>query len=103
MSRNANLNLANLKPQLKRVYKRFSRHLAFAVILLVLLTYVFMVWRISGLTAAEPSPEAESAAIAQTAIPKVDKKAVERILSLEESSAEIHSLFEEARNNPFQE
>jgi hypothetical protein len=75
--------------------------LAFAAVLIVLLVYVFMVLRISGLTAAEPTPEAEAAAVAETSIPKIDKKAVERISSLEQSSAEIHSLFEEARNNPF--
>src|SRR3990167_10019258 len=103
MSKNISLSLAELKPRLKKFYRKFSKHLAFAAILVVLLIYVFMVWRISQLTAAEPSPEAESAALAQTAIPKVDKKAVERILTLEQSSAEIHSLFNEARNNPFQE
>ena len=103
MTKNINLNLAELKPQLKKAYRKFSKHLTFTVILLVLLAYVLMVWRISSLTATEPSPEAEAAAIAETAIPKIDKKAVERILSLEESSQEIHSLFEEARNNPFQE
>jgi len=103
MSKNVNLSIAELKPQLKKLYQRSSKHLAFAAILVVLLIYVFMVWRISQLTAAEPLPEAESAALAQTAIPKVDKKAVERILTLEQSSSELHSLFNEARNNPFQE
>lgn len=103
MGKNINLDLKSIKPTLEKVLKRFSKHAAFIAITLVLLVYVFLVWRISTLTSTEPSAEAESAALAETNIPRVNKKAVEQIQSLEQNSTEIQSLFNQARNNPFQE
>lgn len=97
------INLTSIKPQLKRVYQKISKHAAFTAIFLVLLIYLFLVWKISGLTAAGPTPEAEGTAIAETNIPKIDKKAIQQIQQLEENSPELQALFNEARNNPFLE
>ena len=103
MSKNLNIDLKTIRPQLRKLSQRFSKHAAFAAITVTLLAYVFVVWRISALTATEPSAEAESAALAETSIPKVNKKAVEQIQSLEQNSSKVQSLFDQARNNPFQE
>lgn len=97
------IDLATLRPRLKKLWRKFFRHLAFAAIIIVLLIYVLIVWRIGKLATAEPSPEAVDSAIAATSIPKIDQKIINQIQSLEQSSAEIHSLFNQARNNPFQE
>jgi len=102
-NKNLNLDLASVKLQFKKLSKRFLRHAAFIAITAVLLVYVFVVWQISSLTSAEPSPEDEATALAETIIPKVNKEAVKHIQSLEQNSAKIQSLFNEARNNPFQE
>jgi len=103
MSKNINLSLSALSPRLKKPYQFGTRHVAFGAIIIVLLVYVFMVMRISSLTGAEPKPEDEAAALAETNIPKINKDAVLRIQSLEEGSAEIQSLFDAARTNPFLE
>jgi hypothetical protein len=102
MSTNISLNLKSIKPKLKKYMPLLNKHLVFAVTLVVLLAYLIVVWRISGLATAEPNSSDTSAEVS-TAIPKVDKKAVQQILTLEQSSTEIHSLFNSARNNPFQE
>ena len=102
MSANLNLDLKSIKPKLKKYLQLLNKHLVFAVLLVILLAYLLVVWRISGLATAEPNTSDTSAEIS-TAIPKVDKKAVQQILTLEQSSTEIHSLFNSARNNPFQE
>lgn len=101
--KNANLDLKKIKPLLGKVSQKFSKRLVFIAIIAVLIAYVFTVWRISSLTTAEPSQEAIDAALSETNIPKVNKEAVEQIQSLEESSSEAKSLFDKARNNPFQE
>lgn len=103
MSKNISLNFKSIKPQFEKLFKKLSKHATFIVITLVLLVYVFMVWRISTLTTAEPSAQAESAALAETSIPRVNRNAVEQIQALEQNSTEIQSLFNQARNNPFQE
>ena|SRR3972149_8408025 len=103
MSKNLNINFKSIKPQLKKLYQRFSKHTAFVSVMAVLIVYMLVVWKISVLTAAEPSIDAEVTALAETNIPRVNKKAVEQIQSLEQNSKQIQSLFDEARNNPFQE
>lgn len=81
----------------------FLRHSGFIAILIILFIYLFTVWRISALATAEPTNSAENAALATTNIPRVDKNAVNQIEALEKSNVEVHSLFNSARNNPFQE
>ena len=103
MSKKISVNLKSIKPQLKKHSQRVLKHAPFIAVLVVLIVYTYTVVRISSLTTAEPSAEDESVALASTNIPKVDKKAVEQIQSLEKSSVEIQSLFNEARNNPFLE
>lgn len=101
--KSANLDLKQIKPLFNKVSKKLSGRMVFLAIVTVLLAYIFAVWQISSLTAAEPTPEELDAALAETNIPKVNKEAVEQIQSLEESSSQIKSLFDKARNNPFQE
>ncbi|PJE65120.1 hypothetical protein COU91_03325 [Candidatus Saccharibacteria bacterium CG10_big_fil_rev_8_21_14_0_10_47_8] len=97
------IELTSLKPRLKKYWQKFSAHAAFVVIMIILLVYVLVVWQISKLAATEPSVEAEDAAQAATNIPKVNRDAIGQIQSLEQSNTDIHSLFDQARNNPFQE
>jgi len=102
MSKDINLkSIKSLKPYMSRFSKRFGKHIIFVAIIGVLLVYLMVVFKISNLANAEPSPEQEITVT--TSIPKIDKKAVDQILKLEQSNTEIHSLFEAARNNPFQE
>lgn len=100
---NKNLDVKSIWPSLKKTGQTGLRHITFAVVLIILFVYLFTVWRISQLAIAEPSPEDESAILAGSRIPKIDKKAIEQIGALEASNTEIKSLFDQARNNPFQE
>lgn len=100
---NANLDLKSikLKPLIDKYVKRFGKHAVFAAILLILLCYLFLAFKISALAKAEPGADQE--VTVTTSIPRVDKNAVNQIQSLEQNNTQIHSLFESARNNPFQE
>jgi predicted PurR-regulated permease PerM len=101
MSKNISLKSVDIKPLVKKFYKRFGKHMIFAVLIAVLLVYLLIVFKISSLAKAEPGPDQE-VTVTQS-IPKVDKNAVNQIQKLEQSNTQIHSLFESARNNPFQE
>lgn len=103
MTNDIKIDFKTLRPKLKKVLRVVNKHATFVAILLTLLAYVFVVWRISHLATADPSPDAQSAATASTSIPKVDKKAIQQIQSLAQNNTEVQSLFENARNNPFQE
>ncbi len=98
---NANLKSLKIKPLFAQIQKKYGKHAIFGVILLVLLSYLVVMFRISMLAKAEPGPEQTTAI--QSAIPKVDQKAIDQAQSLENNNTQIHTLFEQARNNPFQE
>lgn len=96
-----NLIPKNLKPQVDKYLRLGKQHVSFAAILAVLLAYILVVWQISHLATADPDSAAQASAA--TRIPKIDQKAINQIQSLEQSNTEIHTLFNDARNNPFQE
>ncbi len=96
-----NLNLAELKASANKYIQKFSRHAVFAAVLAVLLAYLLVVYRISSLSNAEPTPDQTSTAT--NLIPKIDPTAINQIQALENNSTQVHALFDQARNNPFQE
>lgn len=98
--KNADLDFKSIKPQLQDLAKKASTRITFLTLLAVLMSYLLVVWRISALATAEPPLDAEGSA---QAIPLIDKKAVEKISQLEANNTEMQALFNEARNNPFQE
>ncbi len=98
-----NLDLDKLKIVLKKNLDRLYKHGVFVGILMVLLAYVLVVWKISTLATAEPSDDDVTVAETTNKIPRIDKTAIKQIQSLEQENINIHSLFNDARNNPFQE
>lgn len=98
-----NIDLKGFKSKLNKLIRTSKKHAIFGAIIFVLLVYILVVWKISQLATAEPTPEAEAAAMVSSNIPKVDKKAIEQIQALEQSNTQVQSLFNTARNNPFSE
>lgn len=100
---NSKLNLKSIKlgPLISNFYRRFGKHTAFAVLIIILLCYIFVVFRINTLANAEP--DSTQQVTITNSIPRIDKNAVDQIQSLEQSNTEVHALFQQARNNPFSE
>lgn len=101
MDKNVNINLGSLKSKTQELLVILAKHAAFIIMLVVLITYLFVVLRISQLAGAEPPADQDAVAVA--AVPRVDKNAIDQIQALEQSNTEVKSFFNAARNNPFQE
>jgi predicted PurR-regulated permease PerM len=101
MNKGLNLKSLNVQAIFSKVVKRYSKHAVFGVILVVLLVYILVVFKINNLAKAEPSNDQTTSAA--NLIPKVNQKAINQIQALEQSNTQVHSLFEQARNNPFSE
>ena len=101
MNKNLSFNPAKIQADMSKLVNRYSKHAAFGAIIVVLLVYILVVFKINSLSKVEPA--ANQAPTAANLIPKVNQKSIDRIQSLEQNNTQIHSLFEEARNNPFQE
>jgi p-aminobenzoyl-glutamate transporter AbgT len=106
MKKNIDLKSINLKTiitKVKRLKQVQPKHLTLGIILFVALVYLVTVLKINGLATAEPKDDPQTQSKTSSAVPKVDPKAIQQIQKLEQSNPQVHSLFNQARNNPFQE
>lgn len=103
MSKDLSLDLKQILPKVKIFWSRVSKHMAFIITIGVLLVFLIVVWKINSLSKAEPSDAAEQVAESSVKVPKFDQKTINQIQSLENNSPAVHSLFDQARNNPFKE
>jgi hypothetical protein len=101
MNKGLNLKSIDFRSLALKYSSRYGKHMGFAAAILVLLVYVVVVMKISSLSKAEPNPS--QTVDAKSLVPHVNQQAIDRIQALENNSPQIHSLFEQARNNPFQE
>lgn len=101
MSKDIHFNLQSVTAKGRKTLPLLAKHASFIAVIVVLVIYLFVVWKISQLAGAEPS--AADDIVAAAAIPKVDAGAIKQIEALEQSNTEIHSLFDAARKNPFSE
>ena|SRR5436190_2387485 len=100
MNKDLKISFKSLGPKIKQVKNLLITHGPFIAIILILVVYLFVVWRISQLVGAEPPSSDE---VTAASVPKVDKKAIDQIQSLAQSNKEIQSFFNSARQNPFSE
>jgi len=75
--------------------------LVFVVALVAM--YGYLVFRINTLTGQEPSEDAIAQKLQAVKRPKIDQSAIDKIQQLQDNSVEVQSLFQQARDNPFQE
>ena len=65
--------------------------------------YGFLVLTISSLSSMEPTREQISERSSPIKSAKVDKKIIRQLEQLQDNSVSVKALFDEARDNPFQE
>lgn len=91
----------NLKLQLQQISKKVLTARIPLFLLLVASVYVFVAWRISILQNAQPSANSVSAQV--QSMPHIDPTTISKIQSLQNNSVSVKALFDQARQNPFQE
>ncbi len=82
---------------------KLKRYSVLLTLLLVAATYGFLVWRIHVLANQEPSEDAVTEQVQTKKLPRIDQNAINKIQQLQDNSVDVKALFEQARNNPFQE
>lgn len=69
----------------------------------MLAVYGFLLWRISYLSSLEPSEAEVTAQLKTAGVPKIDPEVVKKMQELKDNSVNVQTLFDQARDNPFQE
>jgi hypothetical protein len=80
-----------------------AKYRALIFFIVIASLYGFILWRINVLSNAPPSQADISTAEKGTAGPHVSDTVVQKLQSLQDNSVSVQTLFEEARNNPFNE
>jgi hypothetical protein len=90
-----------LKAQLQLLFKRFMAFRVPLFLLLVALVYGFVIFRISALQNAQPSLSSTDSKL--QASTNIDQATISKIKQLQDNSVNVQALFNQARQNPFQE
>lgn len=98
-----NLDLKDIPIQLTKLGRWLKQYIVFIAILAALGIYLFVVWQIRSLAVSEPTADQVTTKVNELQTPRLDQDAVNRILQLEDQNVQIETLFNEARQNPFQE
>ena len=99
--KNGNIDLASLTTVASNTIKGARAYLALIFFLVVACCYGFIVWKINVYSNTPANQNEETAQVGSQ--PHVDASTVQKILSLQNNSVSVQALFNEARQNPFQE
>lgn len=93
----------NSKDQLQHAIIGLYKMRVILFIALVLLAYSFVVFRIYTLGKVQPSQSSISSESSASSNPKIDPATIAKIKQLQNNSVGAQALFNQARQNPFQE
>lgn len=82
---------------------QLARYKLLLFVLFIAGVYGFLVLTISSLSSMEPTPDQISEQSTPIKSAKVDKKIIQQLEQLQDNSVSVKALFDEARDNPFQE
>jgi hypothetical protein len=92
-----------LKNQVQQVGEAVFRLRIVLFLLLLVVLYGFVLWRIQSLSNTQPDQQAIDLQVSKTTRPRIDQALVDKIEQLESSNVTVQALFNEARKNPFRE
>ena len=98
-----NMKLKSL-PEMIRAFERGAgRYTVVFFVLLLAVVYGFVLYRVATLSSAQPSDSDVAAQVKASAVPHIDPNVVKDIQDLQDNSVNVQTLFNQARDNPFQE
>lgn len=98
------VTLDDIKTSLLKLLRATNKYRGLIFFLVLSSLYGFIIWRINVLSTAPPSKaDIQTAEQSAAATPKLDQASAKAINNLKDNSVRVQTLFESARNNPFDE
>lgn len=97
------LDINKIPALLARLKDIVKPYIGFVIGLIILGMYGLVIWQIRAYVTQEPSESEVAQELTSINIPKVDEEAIKQITQLEDSNVQVKALFENARQNPFNE
>lgn len=80
-----------------------ARYRVIIFVLGIAAVYGYVIFTISTLSSAQPSETTVTSEVTAIRIPKIDKSVIKQLEDLRDNSVSVQTLFEQARDNPFNE
>jgi hypothetical protein len=97
------LDINKIPVLLSRLKDLIKPYIGFVIVIVILGMYGVVIWQIRAYVTQEPSEIKVAQELTTINIPKVDEEAINRITQLEDRNIQVKALFENARQNPFNE
>ena len=97
------LNTASLKKLSRTIVSRFGAYRSFIFFLFLTSLYGYIIWRINVLSSAPPTQAQLDSAQHNVERPKISDATINQLKSLQDNSVRVQTLFNNTRQNPFQE
>lgn len=96
-------DFADILEKLTVIGGKVKRYLPALFCLLLIGIYGFLAYRVNLLNSAQPSSSDVTSESKTTQVPHIDPTVISQLQSLQDNSVSVQALFNQARNNPFQE
>lgn len=103
MTKNINFDFRKLSNKLLAFGQKVRRYIAIIFIVVLVSMYSFLVLRINSLASSEPSEEEVIEKLLTVKRLRIDQSAVDKISQLQDNNVSVKVLFDQFRDNPFQE
>jgi len=97
-----NISLSQIRDVAIGYLQQAERYSLILFIGLVVIVYGFVLFRINSLNNAQPSEATISSKVEAGKTLRIDPKVVQQLQSLQDNSVSVKTLFNQARDNPFQ-
>ena len=97
------LDSATLTENLRNMLRTIIRYRVLLFVVVVSVVYGYVVYMIGSLGSAQPSPASEDTSATNISVPKIDQSIVTQLQTLRDNNVSVQTLFEQARDNPFNE
>jgi hypothetical protein len=96
------MNKSDLQKQIQDILKRLIQLRVLLFLIAISIVYAYIIMRVYTLSNAQPD---QNAVVAQstTTQPQINQATVNKIYQLQDNSVSVQALFNQARQNPFQE
>jgi len=101
--KNKSIDFHSLQKQLRGLTDGVHRYKALLFFLVLSSLYGFILLRINDLSSAPPNQDDVTSAQGAVKQPKIPEATITRLQSLQDNSVRVQTIFNDARNNPFQE
>lgn len=97
------MNTKDLEEQLRTLPAQLLRHKKLLFVIPVVAAYIFVAWRVNVLGNAQPTQKAVASHQTTQSLPQISPSTLNKIQQLQSNSVSVQALFNQARQDPFNE